>query len=719
MWQTLPASAILHSAAVSRQSNNKSHYLALLVAAASWVCFVSNTPTGFAGALTLGLFAAWLGWYSYRASVSSNGGFRAILQALIGGTSGIVTSLLAIALWTLVWPEVAARQAQQREAHVLLSNIETQSDATIPTAEPRVSTPGGVYSEAVTVTLANGASDSIICYTLDGSEPTVRSPVYSRPILMAQPATLNAKAFRKGFQPSSTISETYFITDRDLKEFSSNLPLVIINANSRQIMQQPKTRVFARFVNTSAGRTRISGPADYTGEAEIHYRGSSTLRFPKRSYSLTTGSDKTEKQKVSIFGLPKDSDWVLYAPYQDKTLMRDFLAYELSREMGHYASRTKFVEVFVHNGSGKLTRSDYMGVFVFEEKIKRGKNRVNVESLSKTDNSEPNISGGYIFKRDHADRNENGFYTRYGGPYYYVYPKDGEITSAQRRWLHDYMNRFETALYGPNFADRESGYRAYLDLDSFIDHFWLIEMSKNVDGFRYSVFLHKDRGGKLKVDPVWDWNLSFGNADYYGGQYTSQWYHSHLRPTEISWYRRLRQDPEFAQQCVDRWGQLRTNIFSTTRLHKRIDEIARELQEAQQRNFDRWGIMGERVHANSYVGRTYRDEVTYMKRWIGDRLAWIDNQFLPAPKPAIKEPASTPNRTLVFENSSGTIYYTLDGSDPRAPGGKVAPGAKTYSGPIALTSASRIVARAFQSEAWSSPSSIEMGGSHVESAALH
>ncbi len=707
----------MHGAAVTRARPKRSNVLALVVAAASWVCLNWNLPPAFAGGLVLGLLAIWLGVRGYSAGRRNNTGFRTVLDSSLAVTSGITSSLLALSIWVFIWPQVAARQAQQAKAHAILVNITSDTTAATAAAEPVFSTPGGVYAEAVTVSLSAGNADSIVCYTLDGSDPTIESAIYAKPIVLREPATVAAKTFRKGFQPSAAASESYFVTDRDLANFTSNLPLVIINANGRPIMQQPKTRVFTRFINCENGRSRLAGPADYSGESEIHLRGSSTLRFPKRSYSLTTGSSKTDKQKVSIFGFPKDSDWILYAPYQDKTLMRDVLAYELSREMGHYSARTRFVEVFVHNGSGKVTRNDYMGVYVFEEKIKRGKNRVNIESLSRSDNSEPNISGGYIFKRDHADRNENGFYTRYGGPYYYVYPKAAEITSAQRRWLNDYMNRFETTLYGSNFADPESGYRAYLDVDSFIDHYWLIEMSKNVDGFRYSVFLHKDRGGKLKVEPVWDWNLSFGNADYYGGQYTTQWYHAHLRPNEISWYRRLRQDPEFAQRCVDRWSQLRTNEFSGERIHRRIDELAQQLQEAQQRNFDRWGIMGDRVHANWYVGRTYKDEVTWMKRWIKDRLTWIDKQFVATPRAVINEPASTPNRTLVFQNTEGTIYYTIDGSDPRQLGGKISPKAKAYAGPVPVASAAKICARALQTDSWSAPTVLQTG-TEVRAASL-
>jgi len=448
VWQTYPGSAIIHGSDVTSTRKKRSKSFPWLPAIASWILLQLNSPAAYASGVALGVLAVWLGVTLYRRTRQMDEGFTAAANGMLSASSGLTSAAVALGIWALVWPQVAARRATQDRAHLLLSNITMDTNATVAAAEPVFSKPGGIYQEGVSVSLASPGSDAILCYTTDGSEPTTKSPVYDGPIAVHEPLTINAKTFRKGFQPSATASETYFVADRDLANFNSNLPLIIINSAGKPIMQQPKTRVFARFINIqNNGRSRLNGASDYTGDAELHLHGSSTLRFPKRSYSLSLGSSKTDKQKASIFDMPKDSDWILYAPYQDKTLMRDVLAYELSRQMGHYASRTKFVELFLHTGSGRLTRDDYMGVYVFEEKIKRGKNRVNVESLTRNDNSEPNISGGYIFKRDHADRNENGFYTRYGGPYYYVYPKQTEITSEQRRWLHDYMNRFENALY--------------------------------------------------------------------------------------------------------------------------------------------------------------------------------------------------------------------------------------------------------------------------------
>src|SRR5207253_9481016 len=143
-------------------------------------------------------------------------------------------------------------------------------------------------------------------------------------------------------------------------------------------------------------RSTLAGPADFDGRGDLNVRGHTSLRYPKHSYHFKSRDDEKNALKVPIFGFPKDSDWVLYAPYSDKTLMRDVLGYELSNQMGRYAARTKFLEVFLNVNGGKLSRRDYLGVYVFEEKIKRSKHRVDIEKLGPNDNTEPNVTGGYI-----------------------------------------------------------------------------------------------------------------------------------------------------------------------------------------------------------------------------------------------------------------------------------------------------------------------------------
>lgn len=415
--------------------------------------------------------------------------------------------------------------------------------------------------------------------------------------------------------------------DTPATDFESNLPIVALemNGNSRH---EDGVLVHSKFINTKNGRATMDGQPDFEGLAAIKTRGHSTRDLPKRSYTLHTMDASTNQTKVPLLGLPAEEDWVLYAPFEDKTMIRDVLAYELARRMGHYAPRTRFVELFIKRSGGNVSMRDYHGVYVLVERIKRGKNRVNIDKLEPEDTSEPEISGGYILKRDHHDDSGSRFNTSHGGPYFYVYPRSEKINSAQKRWIRNYFNQFEDALYGEDFEDPETGYAAYLDVDAFIDSHWLIEVSKNVDGFRYSAYLTKERGGKLKPGPAWDWNRAFGNANYYGGGQTKGWYWGVLRPNEISWHHRLREDPAYVRRSAARWQELRKNVLDPKNISRLIDQYAAELDEAQKRNFERWPILGQHVSSNHFVGDSYREEVEWLKKWIEGRIAWIDKQVV-------------------------------------------------------------------------------------------
>lgn len=420
------------------------------------------------------------------------------------------------------------------------------------------------------------------------------------------------------------------VSKEPVEAFSSNLPIIVLRTDGGYISKEEKTLARAQiFDRGTNGRASILAKPDHEGLATINLRGSSTMHLPKHSYTLHTLDGQTNQTKVSLLGLPAEEDWVLYAPFEDKTMLRDALAMRLAEQMGHYAPRTRFVELFIHNPRRELSMGDYAGVYVLMEKIKRGRDRVNIAKLTPEDNAEPEVSGGYIFKRDHQDRAEQRFHTQHGGPYFYVTPNQEHITQEQKEWLRNYMNQFESALYGGDFADPKKGYAAYLDVDAFIDAHWLNELGKNVDAFRYSAFLTKDRGGKLKTEPPWDWNRSFGNANYYGGGQTHGWYWHNLRQSEISWYGRLREDPEFVRKRTARWRELRQTVFDPKKINAMIDELAGQLTEAQERNFRRWPILGQQLGCNYYVGNSYQEEVRWLKSWVEGRVAWIDSQVTP------------------------------------------------------------------------------------------
>ena len=629
---------------------------------------------------------------------------------------------------------------------------------------PQFSVAGGVYTNDISVSLTASSPQAVIRYTLDGTEPTTASRSFSNPIQIQNSTLLRAKVFSGRSSLSPIVSQAYIRLDRNLESFSSNLPLVIINSFGKRILDQEKVRVSAHFVDAKPGRSTLAGPANFDGGGNFNIRGHTSLRYPKHSYHFKIRDEEQDPQKFPLLGFPKDSDWVLYAPFPDKTLMRDVLGYEISNQMGRYASRTKFVEVFVNETGGRLSKRDYVGVYVLAEKTKRGKHRLDIEKMGPEDETEPNVTGGYIFKKDHLDTvqlNESnpggfprggpsrsylyssgpggfpanpegfrsafgnsqqggdGFFQRMAGrfspksgqlfstsrghQFFYVEPQADEITLKQKAWLTAYLDKFESVLEGDNFKDPKLGYAAYIDPASFIDHHLLVEVMKNIDGFRFSTFYHKDRDDKLKMGPIWDWNLSLGNANGKEGYLANSWYWPQLNDQQYLWFRRLFEDPDFAQRYVDRWGEVRTNQFAVGRIHARIDELAVLLDEAQARNFQRWRIMGRSVWPNSYVGRSFSDEVDWMKQWIQKRIEWIDQQFLAAPTFSLAAGPVARGSSLELRAPMGKVYYTLDGSDPRALGGAVSPSANSFGSPVVLNEDTTLFCRAFQGNRWSYP----------------
>jgi hypothetical protein len=667
-------------------------------------------------------------------------------------------------------------------------------------APPTFSVPGGVFTNDVTVALSGSPASGPIRFTLDGSEPTSASAAYTTPILITNSAVVRARAFTPDRAPGELATQSYVLLEPDVTDFNSNLPLVLINTFGKEITRDEKLTASVRFIDTLRGRASIPGAPDFDGRASVNLRGRASLRYPKRSYTLKTFDANEDAAVFSILGMPKESDWVLYAPYPDKTLMRDVLAYELSNRLGRWAPRTRFVEVFVNESGGKLGRRDYLGVYVFEEKVKRDKNRVNVANLNPDDNAEPKLTGGYLFKKDHSDNGDNGpiwgpgpafqaassqnrngfptgpggfpadpqgFQPSYTGPtratssssssrssrnpslavtnhlgvptpratstttartvirsdddedyveimddarlrdsfrtsltnkFYYVDPEPDELTGVQRAWLQNYVIRCEAALYGPDFRDATKGYAAFLDADSFIDYHLLVEVTKNVDGFRFSTFYHKDRGGKIKMGPLWDWNLSFGNCNGKQGYLSEWWLWPQLDDKEYSWFRRLFENPDFGQSYVDRWTELRGTVFAASNVLARVDEIAALLHEAQTRNFERWPILGSAINPNWFAGDTYEEEVKWMKDWIAGRLSWIDKQFVSPPSVS-----SLAEAKLLLSAPQGKILYTLDGTDPRASGGAPSNKALTYESPIGVPAATKLFARTFHNKRWSGP----------------
>jgi hypothetical protein len=417
----------------------------------------------------------------------------------------------------------------------------------------------------------------------------------------------------------------------------SNLPIVVIDTDGQEILDDPRIVVHMGIIDNDSAINNIDDPFNgYDGQISIEIRGSSSQMFPKKQYALETQDIDGENLNVSILGMPEENDWILHAPYSDKSLLRNFLAYELARDMGRYASRTRFCELVI-NG-------DYKGLYIFMEKIKRDNNRVDISKLNPDETTGDDLTGGYIVKVDKWDgENNDGWWSasplpEYDGTWYqYHYPKPDDIVDEQKDYINNYITDFELLLASEAYNDPDAGYYDQVNLESFIDVSLMSEISKNVDAYRLSAYMYKDKDsedGRLTMGPIWDYNLAFGNADYYDGWDPAGWQldvELGGDPFKIPfWWYRIWDDETFRDAFNQRWQELRQTVFSEEYIMNMIDSTIAVIDEAQVRNFQRWPILDEYVWPNAYVGGSYENEIDYLTDWITDRLEWIDEQAMRA-----------------------------------------------------------------------------------------
>ena len=415
----------------------------------------------------------------------------------------------------------------------------------------------------------------------------------------------------------------------------SNLPIIIINTDDT-IADEPKVGGYMGIINNDNGqRNYLTDSYSYQGRIGIEFRGqTSQFLFDKKSYGFETWDANDEDLDTTLLGLPKEEDWILYGPYSDKTMIRNVLIYELSNQIGMYASRTRFCELML-NG-------DYQGVYILMEKIKRDGDRVSIKKLNPDEVTSPDISGGYILRLDKFDANDQHIfssnYTSDDIPleYQVIYPNEDDLQPEQFQYIQDYMDDFEAALSGDDFADPLLGYRQYMDINSVIDFLLLNELGRNPDAYRISTYFHKehdDDGGLLKMGPIWDFNIAMGNANYCMGSSPDGWVfnYNEVCPNDAwlvgYWWERFRSDRAFVDAVSERWQALRQTTFSIANIHQMIDNYASELDEAQTRNYNRWPVLGQPVWPNDFIGATYQDEITFLKDWFENRINWMDENI--------------------------------------------------------------------------------------------
>ena len=526
----------------------------------------------------------------------------------------------------------------------------------------------GVFFGEKTVELSAPAGFEIR-YSLDGSEVTADSTLYTGPFTLNTSARLEAVSFDvspdPAYVPSNVANGTFFALTEDLRGRTSDLPIMIIDSLGQSLqgtgsVSLTPMNVIIFDVDKATGRSAIEeGKIDYLGRGGARDRGSSSSNLPKPNMAFEmwgpSGTDLDDDADVSVLGMAPDSDYVFYAATSyDPVQIHNQYAFELSNQIGQWAPDYRHIELFSNmrwqrnrNELNTVGPEDYFGVYAVMEKISRGSHRVDVASIdpsvTKTPEEaapgEPNISGGYIWKVDRGDPGEAAF-SAGGGSFNWVYPKspksnrarpDQKATAAQEAWVRDYFSDIQRTTRDPDFNDPE-GYRKYIDLDSWVEHHFINVLTFNVDAYRLSGYLHKDRDGKLAYGPVWDFDRALNSTDgrdkdpfvwrsetgdrgtnFFGSGGGMQWL-APLFQKDINWW----------QHYIDSWDVLRKDEFSDENLHGLVDTLADEIRESQARERE------DCSHCSSIRPRGgWEKELRDLKGWLSDRSGFFDSNFAP------------------------------------------------------------------------------------------
>ncbi len=585
----------------------------------------------------------------------------------------------------------------------------------LPASEVVISEKSKAFTSSFQVSLSGAAAGQSIRYTLDGSAPTPASSAYSGAITISNSTQLRARIFGANDARGPIAMETYLRLSSDLQNFSSNLPILILeNWGAGRPGTGSAVDGFWAIIEPDAAtnnRAEMLDPFHIATRVGMKRRGSSSAGWPKYSLTLESRDEEGMDRGIRPLGLPRESDWVLSGRYTfDHALMRNPLIYRLSNEAGEYAVRTRFVEVINNTGGGNLSySSDYFGVYTFMEKIKRDNNRVNVARMDADDITEPDVSGGYMFKKDRLDPGDGGFSVNTMGRFGWVEPKEDEVAPAQSSWLRSHLNELDAALYNSNWTHPTTGkhFTEYLDQHSWLRHHWCNTLAMNVDGFRLSGYYYKHRsdtnGGKVGAGPIWDFDRTMGSKDNRDnnpqtwdgtGDSSRTWSDS-----RYPWWGRALTNPDFRQAHTDLWQELRRDVFSTGNINSIIDEFAAQI--------DYQGAGGSPAARNSAKWGTsnHASEVNILKNWLQTRANWIDSQYTTQPGFTVAPGVVSAGTFLGLSGGGGTTYYTTDGTDPRLPGGNISPSASTGS-PGSINSTTTVTARARSGTgltSWSGP----------------
>lgn len=464
---------------------------------------------------------------------------------------------------------------------------------------------------------------------------------------------------------------------------STNLPIVWIDVNGVMIDREERITGHMKIIHNGDGMLNyadtIAHPGqhiDYEGYIAIRYRGHSSFTLSdKKPYSFHTMTAPIEeggsKKKVELLGMGKDNKWCFLAPYSDRSLIRDIMAFEFAKPWMEYTPQGRFCEVYLDG--------IYYGVYQLCEVVSKGKYRTNLPDPGEEGDE---LTGGYIMQ---VDRNEGGVYTSKHHPvrttgwditdryirFQFQTPDTEDITTAQRRYITGRIDEMENAFASSNYMDPEVGYQKYIDVTSFADYQLMMELSHNIDGYRLSAKFFKRRDSvdaRFKM-VIWDFNIAFGNSRFAGFQ-TDNWiykYNNDLYSAgEVNlipfWWYKLNKDPNYTSLLKERWKLFRRNNLRDDRWMAIVDSLANVLTSygAEERNDAARPRWGKYIWPNYHIPSSYDDEIAFLKQWITDRIAWMDQQLGYEPEHFIRGDVNG-DGTVSISDISCLIDYLLGG----------------------------------------------------------
>jgi hypothetical protein len=477
---------------------------------------------------------------------------------------------------------------------------------------------GGLIDAPISLSLSGNTSEEVIRYTIGENNPTETATLYTSPIQINEDTTVRAQIFLENYIPSSVTTKTYILNTSNLTFTDSNLPIVIINTEGgAEIPDEPKILGTMKIIQRPDGARNFLTDAntdeflDYSGTIGIEIRGSSSQTLPKKPYGIDTlEDDGIEDKNVKLLGMPKENDWILNSFAFDDSMMRDYISYEMARQMGQYATNLKYCEVIL-NG-------EYIGLYALSEKIKRDGDRVDIAKISDDENSLPEITGGYIIQTDRTGGdNPPEAWNNNGAGYIHEKPNSDDITSQQSSYIESVFRDLDNNATNSNIT---SGYPSIIDIPSFVDYMLMAEIASNVDAYALSTYYHKDRSGKLRAGPVWDYNLTYGNDLFEWGfdrSFTDVWQFNYSNVGAYFWSD-LFNNSTFKCYLSKRFNEVTSTgePLNYDYISNLIDDTAELISEALVRENERWSTIDN-----------FSEEIINMKSWLEERITWMRNNL--------------------------------------------------------------------------------------------